>query len=367
MKFLLSLLSSSAVFAVTKGAKPKFHQLSNYSFEQYAADFDKYYIGKEEMDMRRNLFDKSMESVTKHNLGDSTYKQGINKFSDMTTDEIGMFKGSKRERGPASNNAVDYKKHQALMTVMGEDYPASIDWREKGVTTPVKNQGGCGSCWAFSGIEVLETHVAIQTGTLLTLSPQEFVSCAPNPDSCGGTGGCEGSVQWLAFDYATQQGLSTENSYPYDGKDTECDSSKIVPVANITGYVRLPTNDYDSLMGAMQLGSVAISVSAAWTSYESGVYTDVDACGFDIDHAVVAEGYGTDENGVDFWLVRNSWGTSWGEDGYIKLLRNGEETSGMDNTPADGSACLPYPEVLEVKGICGILSDSSYPTGGYLL
>lgn len=201
------------------------------------------------------------------------------------------------------------------------------------MTTPVKNQGGCGSCWAFSGTEVLETHVAIQTGKLIEMAPQEFVSCMPNPDECGGTGGCEGATQWLLFDYAAQNGMTTEESYPYTARDSQCKTPEVSdyeatlalltsntllyastqPVANITGYVRLPTNDYDALMAATQLSSVAITVSASWGAYESGVFDDVDACGFELDHGVVVEGYGTDStSGEEYWLVRNSWGTSWG-------------------------------------------------------
>lgn len=187
------------------------------------------------------------------------------------------------------------------------------------MSTPVKNQGACGSCWAFSGTEVLETHIALKTvgfvvssvrnlaatddshnlqGKLFDLAPQEYVSCMANPKQCGGTGGCEGATQWLLFDYAQKNGITLESSYPYTMRDTKCDKSKIKPVAGIEGYVRLPTNDYDALMAALQLGPVAISVSASWSAYESGIFDDVEACGTTIDHGVVAVGYGT-EKGQD--------------------------------------------------------------------
>ena len=341
-----------------------------YNFSQYILDFGKTYSSSE-LPMRKGLFDVQLAAVMKHNSDPSqTWKQGVNKFTDQTLDEQAMFKGSKRTGGKLSGSEVHYQAHAPLVGAMAQDYPASLDWRSvsPSVVTPVKDQGGCGSCWAFSATEVLETSIAIASGKLLTLSPQEFVSCMPNPNSCGGTGGCGGSVQWLAFDYASQNGVTLESSYPYKGVTGTCQPSKIVPVANVTGTVRLPTNDYAALMGALQLGSVAISVSASWGAYESGVFTDVKGCGFVIDHAVVAEGYGTDAaTGLDYWIVRNSWGPGWGEAGYIRLLRNGEEIVGTDTNPADGSACKPYPSSVEVKGICGILSDSSYPTGGYVL
>ena len=365
MKFFASAV---VLAAAVSAAPPKAHQLEGYTFGQYVQDFGKQYSALE-YQVRRELFETALAGVMKHNADPSqTYKQGVNRFTDFAQSEFTAFKGSKREGGKVYGNEVPHTAHSQLLSAKSEAYAPSIDWRLSGVTTPVKDQGGCGSCWAFSATEVLETATAIATGKLIGMSPQEFVSCMPNPDSCGGTGGCSGSVQWLAFGYASEYGMTTEASYPYRGVTGTCQQSKIQPVANVTGYVRLPTNDYDSLMAAMQFGSVAISVSASWGNYESGVFTNVKECGFVIDHAVVAEGYGTDAaTGLDYWLVRNSWGPSWGEDGYIRLLRNGEETVGTDSNPADGSACKPYPASVEVKGICGVLSDSSYPTGAHLL
>ena len=139
-------------------------------------------------------------------------------------------------------------------------------------------------------------------------------------------------------------------------------------------------------MAALQLGPVAISVSASWSSYESGIFDDVEGCGTTIDHGVVAVGYGS-ERGKDYWIVRNSWGAGWGEGGkfsafnmvtitqltntltlgYIRLARNNGKDCGVDRNPATGTLCKPYPKEQKVCGICGLLSDSSYPTGGHLV
>jgi len=247
------------------------------------------------------------------------------------------------------------------------DLPTEMDWRSKdGVVTPVKNQGGCGSCWAFSTTETLESHYSLATGEAApVLSPQQLVSCAPNPDHCGGTGGCAGSTQPLGFNYTETAGLSLESSYPYKGVTGTCDSSKVSPVVKNTGYTVLDTNNYTQLITAVATqGPVAISVAAGgfgWQLYGGGVYSG--SCGFDMDHAVQLVGYGTD-NGKDYWLVRNSWG-SWGEKGYIRMERFGEgkEPCGTDKTPQDGDACEGDTKPRTYCGLCAILSASSFPTG----
>jgi len=246
--------------------------------------------------------------------------------------------------------------------------PDSVDWRDKGVVTAVKNQGGCGSCWAFSSSETMESHLAIATGKLMTLSEQQLVSCAPNPEQCGGTGGCQGSTQPLAFQYIGSAGITSEEDYPYRGSTGTCDTSKIKPIANVTGQVDLPTNNYTALMEAIAtVGPVAISVDAGtlgWQLYGGGVMKG--KCGSDIDHAVQLVGYGT-ENGDDYYLVRNSWGSGWGEQGYIKLFRETEPSCQTDSSPQDGFGCKGGPSEITVCGICGILSASSYPVGAHLL
>lgn len=205
MKLFLVL----AMVAAANAVAPKWHQLDAYTFDQYLVDFDKSYEASE-LVMREALFNEQLARVRAHNVDAAqSYKQGVNKFSDMTLEEFAMFKGAKRTAGPSP-----ILSSPEILKVQAGDYAASIDWRKEGVTTPVKNQGGCGSCWAFSGTEVLETHIAIQTGKLIEMAPQEFVSCMPNPDECGGTGGCEGATQWLLFDYAVGNGMTTEADYP---------------------------------------------------------------------------------------------------------------------------------------------------------
>lgn len=183
-----------------------------------------------------------------------------------------------------------------------------------------------------------------------------------------------------------QAGITTEKSYPYEGVTGTCKADKIKPVANITGYEVLPTNNYTALMNAVvNVGPIAISAAAEpWQLYSSGVYNG--HCGADVDHAVQLVGYGTQGSNDrkllggggggggkgDYWLVRNSWGASWGEKGYIRIQRFGSsstEPCEMDTSPGDGYECEkpPGPKSVKVCGLCGILSASSYPTGGKLV
>jgi len=163
-------------------------------------------------------------------------------------------------------------------------------------------------------------------------------------------------------------GLTTESSYPYRGVTGTCDTSKVKPVAKNSGYVKLPKNNYTALAKAIADGPVAISVAAGgmgWQLYGGGVYSGgLFGCGFDMDHGVVAVGYGT-ESGKDYWVVRNSWGSGWGEHGFIRIKRFGEgkEPCGMDKTPQDGDGCAGDTTPIQYCGMCGILSSSSYPTG----
>lgn len=235
---------------------------------------------------------------------------------------------------------------------------------------PAWYQGGCGSCWAFSTTAVLESHAALNSKKLLVLAPQQLVDCAPNPDQCGGTGGCNGSTQELGFNYTSTAGLTTEQNYPYEGVTNSCNTAAASkPAVGNAGYIQLGANNYTQLMTAVaNLGPIAISVAAdAFMFYSGGIFSQ--DCGWIVDHAVVADGYGV-ENGQGFWLVRNSWGSSWGEAGYIRIARElnaADVKCGTDTNPSNGDGCAGGPSSIPVCGECAIYSDSSYPTGAHVL
>jgi cathepsin L len=245
--------------------------------------------------------------------------------------------------------------------------PDSVDWRKNGIITAVKNQGNCGSCWTFGAAECVESMWAQSTKNLVVLSEQNILDCTPNPQHCGGTGGCGGGTVELAYDKIKINGLATEKSYPYisgsSGRDYSC-KSNIQYFANITGYVNLPTNQQDPILDALaNIGPLAINVEAMpWMSYRSGVFDGCNQKNPDIDHVVQLVGYGTDTKYGDYWLVRNSWGAGWGESGYIRLKReSGTPRCGIDRTPSDGTGCDGGPPTVTVCGTCGILFDALYP------
>jgi len=330
---------------------------TDYTWEHFQVTFHKNYTS-DEWFMRSELFQKSLATILTHNAeyakGAHTWWMSVNHLADRTEDELKRLRGHKKGAAWNLMTSVD-STHSAP-----EDLPASVDWRDKGKVTPVKNQEACGSCWAFSATESVESAYAIASGTLIELAPQTYVSCMKNPEQCGGTGGCEGAIAELAFNYSKTQGIAAAADFPYTGSDSKC--KQYTPAVTVGGYVKLPANDALSLATALATkGPVSISVAAGtWSAYAGGVMTGCTDT--DIDHAVQAVGYGTD-GPQKYWLVRNSWGPGWGEKGYIRLSRDMDGVIQTDKTPLDGGGCKGGPSSVKIAGECGCLSDSSYPTG----
>lgn len=303
-------------------------------------------FGKTPESGREQIFNANMRLISIQNADPSkTWVAGPNEFTDWTNEEFKAWRTSPQPPMP---------RYPAADVATGKTLLSSIDWRNsKGVVTPVKNQGQCGSCWAFSATETLESRFALATNEdAPILGPQQIVSCAVIP----GAGGCNGGLQTIAFNYTEHAGgLTSEANYPYTAQTGTCDPSKIKPVVTNTGFVALKQNDYTALMTAGAAGPTAISVAAGglgWQFYTSGVFTGgLFGCGFQVDHAVQLVGYGVD-NSVMYWLVRNSWGSGWGESGYIRIKRFGE-----------GKEPCGQAEGTTICGLCGILFANSYPTG----
>merc|ERR1712127_383325 len=215
------------------------------------------------------------------------------------------------------------------------DAPDDIDWTTKGAVTPVKNQKQCGSCWAFSTTGSIEGAFQIAGNKLTSLSEEELVECDHVDD------GCKGGLMDNGFKYVEEHGLCTESAYPYtsgEGVRGTCKSSKCTTAVKVKGFKDVPSKDEDALKTAVATQPVSIAIEAdksVFQLYKSGVM-DSKACGVKLDHGVLAVGYGV-LDGKNYWKVKNSWGASWGQEGYI-LLGRGEN-------------------------ICGIAQQPSYPTG----
>jgi len=273
-------------------------------------------------------------------------------------------------RDEAAASAPDFSKAK-------EAPPSRVDWREHlpTVVTAVKDQGQCGSCWAFASTEVVETHIALTTGVLMEMAPQQVVSCTPTPSSMPDAGGCAGLNAERGLAYVSKSGIDTQWRYPYLSGITkqtgECmgNGTFASRLAGITGFSSLPgyfqvpdgmTQGDVMKMAVAQHGPIAVTVAAGnWHFYASGIFDGCDTFTVNLDHAVVLMGYGegTDmHQGVThWWLVRNSWGTTWGEKGYIRLARY------PNSEPCGFAGGLQL-----ACGECGVLASGVYPVGGFL-
>lgn len=331
---------------------------SEVTFEDYLARWPgKQYPSGQEYAQRLALFEDAKAKVVAHNreyeAGVHTWWMNLTEFADMSAEEFATRRSTYASRTSPSFPVV------SLVLPSGGN-PSSVDWREKGAVTPVKNQGGCGSCWAFSATETVESHYQIATGKTVVLAPQTYVNCVKNPKHCGGTGGCEGATMELAFNLTAATGIALESDLPYKGRDATCTSYKAAVKA--TGYVKNPTNDAKALETALaQKGPQSVTVAAqSWQLYGGGLFTGCSGSFGDntLDHGVQAVGYTE-----DYWIVRNSWGAGWGINGYIHLSRKSDDSTFVDRNPKDGVACDPVPKSQTVGGECGVLFDTSYPTG----
>jgi len=341
----------------------------NYTFEQYKREFFKKYSSQEEENLRRALFERRLAKILLHNADTTkTWKEGVNHLTDRSENERNAMKGFDKALGYYNQKIEGYNLH-LLPKIEKAELPVTVDWRIKGVISPIKDQGECGSCWTFGSTEAIESYYVMKYGLgyLTDLSEQQALDCTPNPNDCGGTGGCGGGTAELVYQQMMKTGQTTEWQYSYTsyyGSAFQCTFNQTTPYAFLSNYTVLPSNQYEPVMNALaNVGPLAINVMAStWSDYEKGVFDGCPSNNIDIDHVVLLVGYGVDPTGGPYWLIRNSWSTVWGEDGYMKLKRNTVNTPcGIDYTPQDGTGCNGGPTQVTVCGTCGILYDVSFP------
>ena len=273
---------------------------------------------------RHAIWQMNKKYVDEHNanLADRLgFTVGMNEYADMDGAEF-----SKTFNGYLSGHHSNTTK---IYHATRSSIPSSVDWRTKGYVTGIKNQGQCGSCWAFSATGSLEGQHFKATNNLVSLSEQNLVDCS-GPE---GNEGCNGGLMDSAFEYVIKNdGIDTEASYPYQARDENCQFNPSNVGATEKSYVNVASENEEALTEAIaNIGPISVAIDASHNSfqlYESGVYYEPDCSQTALDHGVLAVGYGTDA-GSDMYIVKNSWGTTWGMEGYIYMSRNHDNNCGI--------------------------------------
>jgi len=298
------------------------HEFQNM-FTRWVSANNKAYT-HEEFFHRYNTFKDNVNLINAHNAKNTSYTLAVNQFADLNTAEFGaQMCGFKRELRTNAHHAEPIDVAPA----------ASVDWIAKGAVTPVKDQGQCGSCWAFSATGGIEGAVQIKTGKLTSVSEQQLVDCSGSE----GNQGCNGGLMDYAFQWVIKnKGIASQTAYPYTARDGSC--KKVASVSTITSFKDVAQDDEDELLKAVTQQPTPVAIEAdqaCFQFYHSGVLDD-PSCGTNLDHGVLAVGYDTDgASGKEYWRIKNSWGTSWGDKGYIKFVRG--------------------------KNQCGVAAMASYP------
>lgn len=301
------------------------------NWEAYKATYGKYYNGDAEATAEA-AYHTSCAIIDEQNALNDGLTFGENQFTDMTPEQYAVAAGLGYKGKSSSKTTLGMHSWQ------GETLATSIDWTTKGAVNPVKNQGQCGSCWAFSTAASTEGAYHVASGNLVSVSEQMLVDCSTE------NSGCNGGLMDLGFAFFESNAPVSEASYPYTGTDNSCKSgTPAFSSGGVSGFVDVTPNSVSALASAVNLNPVSIAIQAnqrSFQSYRGGVLKQgsnfFTKCGNRLDHGVAVVGYGTD-GGVDYWKVRNSWGAGWGEGGYIRI----EKSS---------------------KNACGVISEPSYPT-----
>ncbi|XP_050302730.1 procathepsin L-like [Anthonomus grandis grandis] len=282
-------------------------------WNEFKIKHGKTYVTPAEEVRRYDIFKSNLKSIEEHNAkyekGEATWYQAVNHMSDWTDEEFNQLVGVL---------PYEHIKNENYHIPSGVRVPSSIDWRDKGVVNEVQQQGSCGSCWTFTVAGTIEGMYGIKTGKLVKLSEQNLLDCATieNGYYCFG---CTGGIPESALQYVQDNGIAYYDDYPYEGEVNTCRNKS--SVLNISGYTSVADNNETDLLDAVgNVGPVAVAINHYLIkNYAGGIFQDQD-CSKSVTHGVLAIGYGS-ENETDYWLIKNSWGTTWGISGYMKMIR----------------------------------------------
>lgn len=361
------------------------HAVATHShFGEFIQTFGRDYShGSDEYHKRFDLYQQRVAHVEHINTAGRTWSAKINAFADRTDAELTGLRGYQHQGkkgglfGARASASFLGKSSTRQVRV-----PNSTTWRPHlKAMKQINDQSSCGSCWAFAASTVLRAHSELYRKDR-SFSVEHIVSCTPNPNECGGQGGCQGATAELAIDYVKRMGCKKEEEWGYTGSEDTCPSNLVtvgkehnLAKAQVGGlsslgmrsYQKLPENELDPLMHALvDQGPVAVSIAASseWNFYSQGIMEGCPKSDV-INHAVVLTGFGED-NGHNYWQLQNSWGDFWGEAGFVRLQRqksNKDEAQycGWDNSPEVGSGCKGGPSKVWICGTCGILFDTVIP------
>jgi len=296
------------------------------AFLKFVKDNNKHYA-QADFAGKFAAFKSNMDFVAAWNANPEAHRVAINEFADLTIEEfVALYTGVRQ-------TVTGWTLQQGSPAAA----PTSVDWRTKGAVTPIKDQGQCGSCWAFSAVGSTEGAHFLAKGALVSLSEQNLVDCS----TAEGNQGCNGGLMTQAFDYIIKnKGIDTEASYKYTAQDGNCKFSSANIGSTLVSYKNVAAGSETDLVAKIVEGPTSVAIDASHSSfqlYKSGVYYEAQCSATALDHGVLAVGYDTDAS-KEYYIVKNSWGTSWGQDGYIWMSRNRNNNCGiatMATLPAD--------------------------------
>ena len=294
-------------------------------FNHFIKKYNKEYKTDDEYWSRYSQFESNVQHINMVNSKNLSYSLGINQYADLSFNEFNDLYLT-----PFRHTNKNYNVHKSRNTYL----PTSVDWRADNMVTDVKDQGQCGSCWAFSAVAAMEGQHAKNTSNLVSLSEQNLVDC---DTTCYG---CNGGWMNNAMEYViNNKGIDTENSYPYTGNDGLCNYNSTNSGANFSNVVNITKGDTHGLLDAVaRIGPVSVAIDAEYNFqlYKSGIFTSTTCSTTSLDHGVTVVGYGVSNKGIKYYIIKNSWNTGWGMDGYVYWNR-------------------------DIDNMCGIAEAASYP------